>query len=67
MTEDRPSALRVRDPGVRDLFARQARWQAWLDVEVALAWAEAEVGMIPGSAATEIERKARLELSTSTA
>ena len=62
MTEDRPSALRVRDPGVRDLFAREARWQAWLDVEVALARAEAEVGMIPESAATEIERRARLEL-----
>ena len=62
MSLEQPTALRVRDPGVRDLFAREARWQAWLDVEVALARAEAEVGMIPESAATEIERRARLEL-----
>ena len=62
MTGERPSALRVRDPGIRELLARDARWQAWLDVEVALARAQAEIGMVPALAATEIERKARLEL-----
>ena len=62
MSLEQPTNLRVRDPGIRALFEREARWQAWLDVEVALAQAEAEAGMIPAAAAEEIERKARLEL-----
>lgn len=62
MSEERPTALSVRDPGIRALFTQQARWQAWLDVEAALARAQAEIGMIPETAATEIERKAHLEL-----
>jgi len=62
MVEDQPTALRIPDPGLRALFTRDARWQAWLDVEVALAQAEAEIGMIPVEAAEEIERKAKLEL-----
>jgi adenylosuccinate lyase len=60
--QEQPTALRVPDPGVRALFGRDARWQAWLDVEVALAEAEAEAGMVPASAASEIGRKARIEL-----
>jgi adenylosuccinate lyase len=60
--QEQPTALRVPDPGVRDLFTETARWQSWLDVEVALAYAEAELGMIPQEAAEEIERKARVEL-----
>ena len=62
MSLEQPTNLRVRDPGIRALFERDARWQAWLDVEVALAHAEAEVRMIPAEAAEEIERKARLDL-----
>ena len=62
MSLEQPTNLRVRDPGIRALFERDARWQAWLDVEVALAHAEAEAGMIPAEAAEEIERKARLDL-----
>ncbi|MCY3957892.1 MAG: hypothetical protein OXG65_06325 [Chloroflexi bacterium] len=62
MSQERPSALSLRDPGIRTLFAQQARWQAWLDVEAALARAQAEIGMIPEAAATEIQRKALLEL-----
>ncbi len=58
--QDEPTALRVPDPGVRALFTEQARWQSWLDVEAALAQAEAELGIIPASAAAEITRKARL-------
>ncbi len=60
--QDQPTALRVDDPGVRALFTESSRWQAWLDVEVALAHAEAELGMIPRAAAQEIERKAQLSL-----
>ena len=62
MVEDQPTALRIPDPGIRALLTRDARWQAWLDVEVALARAEAEIGMIPASAVEEIARKAKLEL-----
>ena len=60
--QGQPTALRVHDPGVRALFTEASRWQVWLDVEVALAQAEAELGMIPQAAADEIARKAQLEL-----
>ncbi len=62
MVEDQPTSLRIPDPGLRALFTRDARWQAWLDVEAALARAEAEIGMIPVEAADEIVSKAKLEL-----
>jgi 3-carboxy-cis,cis-muconate cycloisomerase len=55
-------APRIPNLGIRALFARDARWQSWLDVEAALAQAEADLGMIPREAADEIARKARLEL-----
>ena len=60
--EGNPTSMRVPDPGVRALFTLEARWQAWLDVEAALALAEAELGIIPAAAAQEIAAKARLEL-----
>jgi hypothetical protein len=60
--QDEPTALRVPDPGVRALFTEASRWQAWLDVEAALARAEAELGVIPAHAAAEIVARARLEL-----
>ena len=60
--EDQPTDERVPDPGVAALFTREARWQAWLDVEAALAHAEAELGMIPAEAAEEIAAKADLSL-----
>lgn len=56
------TSLRVKDSGLRELFTQESRWQAWLDVEVALAVAEAELGMIPKAAAREIERKAKVGL-----
>ena len=57
-----PTDLRIPDPGIRALFHIEARWQAWLDVEAALARAEADLGMIPQAAADEIAAKAKLEL-----
>ena len=57
-----PTSMRVPDPGIRSLFSLESRWQAWLDVEVTLAWAEAELGVIPHDAAMEIAAKAKLEL-----
>src|SRR5919201_4152601 len=57
---EEPTSLRVEDPGVRALFTEAARYQAWLDVEAALALAQADLGIIPDSAAEEITRKAHL-------
>jgi len=59
--KDAATAFRVPDPGIRALFAQDSRWQAWLDVEAALARAEAELGMIPVEAADAIASVARLE------
>src|ERR671923_719730 len=57
-----PTAYRIDDPGVQALFAESSRYQAWLDVEAALAQAQAELNIIPPSAAAEITRKAHLSL-----
>ena len=57
-----PTATRVADPGIRALYRLENRWQAWLDVEVALARAQAVLGIIPREAAEAIAPKARLEL-----
>jgi len=57
-----PTATRVSDPGIRALYQLENRWQAWLDVEAALARAQAELGIIPADAAEAIAAKARLDL-----
>ena len=62
MQQGNPTSLRVPDPGVAVLFEQEARWQAWLDVEAALAKAEADLGMIPAAAAEEIVAKCDLSL-----
>ena len=51
---DLPTATRVSDPGIRALYRLENRWQAWLDVEAALAQAQAELGIIPAEAAEAI-------------
>ena len=60
--QTQPSALRMDDPGVSALFTQESRFQSWLDVEVALAQAQAELGIVPDSAAAEIAAKAQLSL-----
>jgi 3-carboxy-cis,cis-muconate cycloisomerase len=62
MSDELPTAARVSDPGIRALYRLENRWQAWLDVEAALARAQEELGMIPKGAAEAIGRAARLEL-----
>ena len=37
MSDELPTAARVSDPGIRALYRLENRWQAWLDVEAALA------------------------------
>ena len=54
------TAFRAKDPGIRTLFSEESRLKSWLDVEVALAQAQAELGVIPKDAAAEITRKADL-------
>jgi adenylosuccinate lyase len=46
---------------VAAIFTDERRVQRWLDVEAALAQAQAELGLIPAPAATEITRQARVE------
>jgi 3-carboxy-cis,cis-muconate cycloisomerase len=60
MTDSLATATRVADPGIRALYQLENRWQAWLDVEVALARAQAELGIIPHVAAEAIAKAARL-------
>ena len=62
MTDALPTATRVADPGIRALYKQENRWQAWLDVEVALAKAQEELGIIPKGAAAAIGRAAHLGL-----
>ncbi len=57
-----PTATRVADPGIRALYRQENRWQAWLDVEAALAKAQAELGIIPKDAADAIAAKSHLKL-----
>src|SRR5690606_22914851 len=46
---------------MRKVFSDEQRIAAWLEVEVALARAEARVGVIPKEAAVKIEEAAKLE------
>src|SRR5579864_1400659 len=62
MSDELPTAARVSDPGIRALYRLENRWQAWLDVEAALAEAQAELGIIPAEAAEAIAGKAKLAL-----
>src|SRR5580693_110781 len=57
-----PTATRVTDPGIRALYRQENCWQAWLDVEAALARAQAQLGIIPADAAEAIAAKSKLEL-----
>jgi adenylosuccinate lyase len=50
----------VPDAGIRALFTTESVWQAWLDVEAALARAEAQVGIVPTREAAAIETAAHL-------
>ena len=44
------------------IFARSTQWQAWLDVEAALARVQSEIGMIPSWAAAKITEAAQLDV-----
>jgi adenylosuccinate lyase len=61
MSDELPTAARVSDPGIRALYRLENRWQAWLDVEAALAKAQAELGIIPNEAAVAIAAAAHYD------
>ena len=46
----------------REIFCDLRRLQRWLDVEVALAESQAELGMIPRPVAAQLARRAKLDL-----
>lgn len=48
-------------PRPQTLFTDESLWQAWLDVEAALARAQARIGAIPEQAAQDITGAARLD------
>lgn len=52
---------RFGSPAMRALWDDRATLQRWLDVEAALAEVEADLGLIPKTAAREISRNARIE------
>ncbi len=52
------TGYRVGDPGITAIYSVVNRWQRRLDVEAALAVAQAEVGMIPAEAADAISSAA---------
>jgi 3-carboxy-cis,cis-muconate cycloisomerase len=62
VVNNNPTAGRVADPGIRALFSRESRLQAWIDVEAALAVAQGELGIIPAAAAERIAEVADLAL-----
>ncbi len=62
MKDERSAAARFADAGIRGIYTLENRWQAWLDVEAALARAQADLGIIPREAADKIAAVAHLEL-----
>ena len=55
-----PIEFRYSYPEMYGVFTEEAKLQKWLNVEVALAWAHAQLGTIPVAAAEEIARKGKV-------
>lgn len=53
---------RYSTSATRRIFCDHCRFQRWLDVEAALAEAEADLGIIPAAAASAIRRAAQVQL-----
>ncbi|SFB16822.1 3-carboxy-cis,cis-muconate cycloisomerase [Collimonas sp. OK607] len=60
MINPRFTDSRVPNAGIRTLFDIENRWQAWLDVEAALAQSQAGFGIIPAAASDAISTAAQL-------
>ena len=57
-----PIEFRYSYPEMYAVFTEEAKLQKWLDVEVALAWAHAQLGTIPQGAAEEIAEKGKVDI-----
>ena len=44
------------------IWSEQARFQSWLDVEIAVCQAQADLGLIPATALAEIKARAKFDL-----
>jgi adenylosuccinate lyase len=62
ITDSRFFGNRYATPESRQIFCDLCRNQRWLDIEAALALAEADVGIIPQDIAERIAQSARMEL-----
>jgi len=61
ITDSRFFGNRYATPASRRIFCDVCRKQRWLDIEAALALAQAELGILPQDVAYRIARRARLE------
>jgi adenylosuccinate lyase len=57
-----PIEFRYRYPEMYSVFTEETKLQKWLDVEAALAWAHAQLGIIPLKTAEEIGKKAKIDI-----
>jgi 3-carboxy-cis,cis-muconate cycloisomerase len=58
---ERFTSSRVPDSGIQVLFGTEERWQAWLEIEAALAMTQADFRMIPREAAEAIKSACRID------
>src|SRR5271155_2909241 len=58
---ERFTTSRVPDSGIEMLFGIEARWQAWLEIESALAMTQADFEIIPTEAAEAIRSASRID------
>jgi adenylosuccinate lyase len=62
ITDSRFYGNRYSTPASREIFCDVCRHQRWLDIEAALARAQADLGMLPQPIAEQITAAARVEL-----
>lgn len=53
---------RYTTPGMTAIWSRQAKYQRWQDVELAIVEAHAELGAVPGPAVEQIKSRAQFDL-----
>ncbi|WP_067843198.1 class-II fumarase/aspartase family protein [Amphibacillus sediminis] len=54
-------SISIDDRGIKKLLTKEMKYQSWLDVEAALAQAQAEYGIIPTQAAQDIKKAAKVD------
>src|SRR4051812_31079288 len=53
---------RYTTPAMNAIWSRQSKYQRWMDVEIAIVEAHAELGAVPDQAVDEIKSKAAFDL-----